>query len=170
LAETLTFSIAVPFRLRLAGHTWDMKFTTTLVGEGNKAGIVVPEDVVRALHAGKRPPVIVTINGHSYRSSIAVMSGKYMVGVSSANRKLTGAAAGDTVDVNLEVDTQPRVVEVPSDLAAALDAEPEARAFYASLNFSAQRRYVEPIGDAKTEETRTRRIAKVIEDLKAGRK
>ncbi|BCW42878.1 YdeI/OmpD-associated family protein [Arthrobacter sp. StoSoilB5] len=147
-----------------------MKFTTTIVGDGNKAGIVVPENVVSALDAGKRPPVVVTINGQSYRSSIAVMGGKYMVGVSSANRELTGTSAGDTVDVDLQVDTQPRVIEVPDDLAAALEAEPEAKAFYGTLNYSAQRRYVEPIGDAKTEDTRARRIAKVVADLKAGKK
>ncbi|MDR6438251.1 hypothetical protein J2790_003412 [Paenarthrobacter nicotinovorans] len=147
-----------------------MEFTTTIVGDGNKAGIEVPPEVVDALGAGKRPPVVVTINGKSYRSSIAVMAGKYMVGVSSANRELTGVAAGDTVGVGLEVDTEPRVVEVPDDLAAALDAEPEAKAFYGTLNYSAQRRYVEPIADAKTEETRARRIAKVVADLKAGKK
>ena len=93
-----------------------------------------------------------------------------MVGVSSANRELTGAAAGDTVDVGLEVDTEPRVVELPADLAAALEAEPAAKAFYGTLNYSSQRRYVEPIGDAKTEETRARRIAKVVADLKARKK
>ncbi|WP_420179574.1 YdeI/OmpD-associated family protein [Paenarthrobacter sp. TA1.8] len=144
-----------------------MKFTTTIVGDGNKAGIEVPDAIVEGLGAGKRPPVVVTINGQSYRSSIAVMGGKYMVGVSSANRELTGAAAGDTVDVGLEVDTEPRVVELPADLTAALEAEPEAKAFYGTLNYSSQRRYVEPIGDAKTEETRARRIAKVVADLKA---
>lgn len=147
-----------------------MKFTTTIQGEGNKAGIVVPEDIVEALDAGKRPPVVVTMNGQSYRSSIAVMGGKYMVGVSSANRELTGVSSGDTLEVGLEVDTQPRVVEVPDDLAAALEAEPDAKAFYATLNYSAQRRYVEPIGDAKTDETRARRVAKVVADLKAGKK
>ncbi|MCD4852657.1 YdeI/OmpD-associated family protein [Arthrobacter sp. AK01] len=147
-----------------------MKFTTTIIGEGNKAGIEVPDEIVDGLGAGKRPPVVVTINGQSYRSSIAVMGGKYMVGVSAANRELTGAAAGDTVEVGLEVDTQPRVIEVPADLGAALDAEPEAKAFYGTLNYSSQRRYVEPIADAKTEETRARRIAKVVADLKAGKK
>ncbi|MDP9937265.1 hypothetical protein J2T11_003636 [Paenarthrobacter nicotinovorans] len=147
-----------------------MEFTTTIVGDGNKAGIEVPSHVVDALGAGKKPPVVVTINDRSYRSSIAVMGGKYMVGVSAANRELTGVAAGDTVQVGLEVDTQPRVVEVPADLAAALDAEPDAKAFYGTLNYSAQRRYVEPIGDAKTEETRARRIAKVVSDLKAGKR
>ncbi|SEJ22214.1 protein of unknown function [Arthrobacter sp. yr096] len=147
-----------------------MKFTTTIVGDGNKAGIEVPDQIVDGLGAGKRPPVVVTINGRSYRSSIAVMGGKYMVGVSSANRELTGAAAGDTIEVDLEVDTQPRIIEVPEDLAAALDEEPQAKAFYETLNYSSQRRYVEPIGDAKTEETRARRIAKVVSDLKAGKK
>ena len=147
-----------------------MQFTTTIVGDGNKAGIEIPSSVVEALGAGRKPPVVVTINGRSYRSSIAVMGGKYMVGVSAANRQLTGAAAGDTVEVGLEVDNEPRVVEVPADLAAALDGAPDAKAFYATLNYSAQRRYVEPIADAKTEETRARRIAKVVTDLKAGKK
>jgi len=147
-----------------------MKFTTTIQGSGNKTGIEVPEDVVQALGAGRRPPVIVTMNGESYRSSVAVMGGRNMVSVSAANRELTGVAAGDTVEVDLELDTEPRTVEIPDDLAAALDAEPEAKAFYGTLNYSSQRRYVEPIIDAKTAETRSRRIAKAVEDLKAQKK
>lgn len=147
-----------------------MKFTTTIQGSGNKAGIEVPEGIVHALGAGRRPPVVVTINGKSYRSSIAVMGGQNMIGVSAANRELTGASAGDTVEVDLELDTQPRVVDVPEDLAAAMETEPEAKAFYESLNYSSQRRCVEPISDAKTAETRARRIAKVVTDLKAGKK
>ncbi|MGO4189199.1 YdeI/OmpD-associated family protein [Pseudarthrobacter sp. TAF60_1] len=147
-----------------------MKFTTTIVGSGNKAGIEVPEEVVAELGAGKRPPVVVTLNGKSYRSSIAVMGGQYLIGVSTANRDFTGVASGDTVEVDVELDTQPRIVEVPDDLASALAAEPEAQAFYGTLNYSAQRRYVEPIGDAKTAETRARRIMKAVADLKAGKK
>ena len=143
-----------------------MKFTTTIQGSGNTTGIEVPDEVVSALDAGRRPPVVVTMNGASYRSSIAVMGGRNMVSLSAANRQLTGVAAGDTVEVGLELDTEPRVVEVPEDLAA----EPEARAFYATLNYSGQRRYVEPITDAKTPETRSRRIAKAVEDLKAKKK
>ena len=153
-----------------AGHTVRMKFTTTIQGSGNKAGIEVPEHIVSSLGAGRRPPVVVTINGKSYRSSIAVMGGKNMVGVSVANRELTGASAGETVEVELELDTEPRVIEVPEDLAEALDMEPEAKAFYATLNYSSQRRYVEPIAVAKTAETRSRRIMKVVTDLKAGKK
>lgn len=147
-----------------------MKFTTTLRGSGNKVGIEVPEDVVRALDAGKRPPVIVTVNGKSYRSSIAVMGGLNMIGISAANRDLTGTAAGDTVEVDLELDTQPRIIDVPADLAAALDAEPDAKTFYETLSYSSQRRYVEPLADSKTAETRTRRITKVVDDLKAAKK
>ncbi|MCX6498636.1 MAG: YdeI/OmpD-associated family protein [Arthrobacter sp.] len=147
-----------------------MKFITTIQGSDTKAGIEVPEDIVNALDAGRRPPVVVTINGHSYRSSIAVMGGKNMVGVSAANRELTATSAGDTVEVDLALDTQPRVIEVPDDLVAALDAEPQAKAFYATLNYSSQRRYVEPIADAKTADTRARRIAKIVTDLKAGKK
>jgi len=147
-----------------------MKFTTTVQGSGNKTGIEVPEQVVSELGAGKRPPVVVTINGKSYRSSIAVMGGQNLISLSAANREFVGAEAGDTVDVDLELDTQPRIVEVPGDLAAAMAAEPAAQEFYATLSYSAQRRYVEPLGEAKTPETRSRRIAKVVEDLKAGRK
>jgi hypothetical protein len=147
-----------------------MKFTTTIQGSGNKAGIEVPEEIVDALGAGRRPPVVVTINGKSYRSSIAVMGGHNRVGVSAVNRELTGASAGDIVEVDLQLDTQPRTIEIPEDLAAALEAEHEAKAFYATLNYSTQRRYVEPIADAKTAETRFRRVAKVVADLKAGKK
>ena len=147
-----------------------MKFTTTIQGSGNKTGIEVPEEVVTALGAGRRPPVVVTMNGASYRSSIAVMGGRNMVGVSAANRQLTGVSAGDTVEVGMELDTQPRIIEVPEDLAAALESEPEAKAFYEALNYSSQRRYVEPIMDARTPETRSRRVAKTVADLNSGKK
>lgn len=147
-----------------------MKFTTTIQGSGNKTGIVVPEQVVTELGAGKRPPVVVSINGKSYRSSIAVMGGQNLISLSAANREFIGVEAGDTVDVDVVLDTQPRIVEVPEDLAAAMAAEPAVQEFYATLSYSAQRRYVEPLGEAKTPETRSRRIAKVVEDLKAGKK
>jgi Bacteriocin-protection, YdeI or OmpD-Associated/Domain of unknown function (DUF1905) len=153
-----------------ARHTVSMKFTTTIQGSGNKTGIEVPGEVVTALDAGKRPPVVVTINGKSYRSSIAVMGGQNLVSLSAANRKFTGVAAGDTVEVDLKLDTQPRIVEVPDDLAAAMAAEPAAQAFYATLSYSAQRRYVEPLEEAKTPDTRVRRITKAVADLKAGKK
>lgn len=147
-----------------------MKFTTTIQGSGNKTGIEVPGHVVEALGGGKRPPVMVTIHGKSYRSSIAVMGGQNLISLSAHNREFTGVSAGDRVEVELELDTQPRIVEIPDDLAAAMAAEPAAQEFYATLSYSAQRRYVEPLGEAKTPETRARRIAKVVADLKAGKK
>ncbi|WP_285241899.1 YdeI/OmpD-associated family protein [Pseudarthrobacter sp. MEB009] len=145
-----------------------MKFTTVIAGSGNKTGIEVPASIVDALAAGKRPPVVVTLNGASYRSSIAVMGGHYLIGLSAANRELTGAGAGDAVEVDVVVDTEPRVVEVPADLAAALAADSTASDAYAALNYSAQRRLVEPLALAKTEETRARRVAKAVSDLNPG--
>ncbi|WP_461173943.1 YdeI/OmpD-associated family protein [Arthrobacter sp. Z1-9] len=147
-----------------------MKFTTTIQGSGNKTGIEVPQQVVAELGAGRRPPVVVTVNGKSYRSSIAVMGGQNLISLSAANREFVGVQAGDTVEVTLELDTQPRIIEIPEDLAAAMAAEPAAQEFYATLGYSSQRRYVEPLGEAKTPETRARRIAKVVADLKAGKK
>ncbi len=133
-------------------------------------GFVVPELVVAELGAGKRPPVVVTINGASFRTSIAAMGGRHLLGVSAANREVTGATAGEVYDVEVEVDTQPRVVEVPDDLAAALSQSPAAKAVYESLSYSEQRRVVEPVQDAKTAETRARRIHKTVERLAAGTK
>ncbi len=105
-----------------------MRFTTTLLQtDGNTTGIVVPPAVVESLGAGKRPPVTVTLNGYTYRNTIAVMGGDYMVGVSAAHRAAAGVHGGQTLDVDIELDTAPRVVSVPEDFAAALDAEPDAR-------------------------------------------
>jgi Bacteriocin-protection, YdeI or OmpD-Associated/Domain of unknown function (DUF1905) len=132
-------------------------------------GIRVPAEIVEGLGAGKRPKVRVTINGATYRSSIASMGGGYMVGVSAENRALTGVSGGDEVDVTLEVDSEPRTVDVPEDFAAALAADPAARDLYHTLSFSQQRWFVGGIQDAKTDATRQRRIAKAVERLASGR-
>jgi hypothetical protein len=114
-----------------------VRFRATVGLAGKTAtGIRVPADVVESLGAGKKPPVRVTINGQTYRSTIASRSGQYLVGVSAENRELTGVAAGDEVDVDVELDTQPREVAVPTDLGKALDADPAARQFFESLSFS----------------------------------
>jgi hypothetical protein len=147
-----------------------MKFHTTILQTGKTStGIVVPEDIVEALGGGKRPAVKVTINGFTYRSSIAVMGGQYMVGVSAQNREGAGVSGGDEVDVGLELDTEERVVEVPADFAASLDAEPEARSTFEALSYSNKSWYVLQIEGPKTAETRERRIAKSVATLKAGR-
>ena len=139
-----------------------MKFRTTIVQAGNNTGIEVPPEVVEQLGAGKKPPVKITLKGYTYRSSIAVMGGKYMVSLSAENRKNAGVAGGETLDVEIEVDTEKREIAVPPDLQAALDADPQAKAFFEKLSYSNKRRHVEPIEAAKAPETRQRRIEKSV--------
>ena len=132
-------------------------------------GLRVPPETVEALGAGKRVPVVVTINGHSYRSTVAPYGGAYFLPLAAEHREAAGVKAGDEVSVDVEVDTAPREVTVPDDLAAALAAEPEASAFFAGLSYSNKRRIVLSLDDAKTPETRARRLAKAVENLKAGK-
>ena len=147
-----------------------MRFRTALLqGDKTATGFVVPDDVMAALDAGKKPKVTVTINGHTYRSSVATVDGKPMVGVSEVVRTATGVRGGDAIDVELALDTAPRTVEVPDDLAAALDAEPAARRTFDGLTYSMQRFWVEPVATAKTDETRQRRIEKAVATLREGR-
>lgn len=149
----------------MAGTT---RFSTTVeLGGRTATGFEVPPEVVDALGAGKRPAVTVTVGGHTYRSTVAVMGGRYMLPLSAENRTAAGLSAGDAADVELELDTAPRVVEVPADLAAALDAEPAARAAFDALNYSNQRRHTLSVEGAKTDATRARRVAKVVETLRA---
>ena len=147
-----------------------MRFHTTIQQSGKTAtGIQVPDEIVAALEAGKRPPVTVTINGYTYRSTVAVMGGRFMVSVSAENRAGAGVAAGADVDVDLELDTAPREVTVPDDLAAALDGEPDARRTFDGLSYSNKSWHVLQVEGAKTDATRQRRIAKSVGLLKEGR-
>ncbi len=147
-----------------------MRFRATLETEGKTAtGINVPSEVVEALGDGKRPRVTVTINGHTYRSSVAVLGGRYMLGVSAENRAAAGVEGGQEVDVELELDTAPREVMIPPDFAAALAAEPAAQATFDGLSYSNKSWHVLQIDGAKTDETRQRRIAKSVEALRAGK-
>jgi hypothetical protein len=147
-----------------------MRFRTTILkGDKTATGIRIPDEIVAALGAGKRPPVRVTINGFTYRSTVAVMGGAYMVGVSAENRAGTGVAGGDEVDVDIELDTEPREVSLPADFAAALDAAPEARQTFDRLSNSNKGWHVSSIDGAKTDETRQRRIVKSVEALRAGK-
>ena len=137
------------------------------VGGKSATGIPVPAEVVAELGAGKRPAVSVTINRHTYRSTIAVMGARFMLPLSAENRAAAGVAAGDEIDVEVALDAEPRVVIVPDDLAAALTAEPEAKRAFESMSYSHQRRHVLAIEGAKAAETRARRVAKAIEMLRA---
>ena len=131
-------------------------------------GISVPEDVITSLGGGKRPKVRIIINGFTYRTSVGSMSGQLLLPVSAQVREGAAIAAGDEVDVDIELDTEPREVNVPADLAAALDHEPDARRAFDGMPYSHRLRYVTVIEDAKTPETRQRRIAKTISSLREG--
>ena len=144
-------------------------FTAILQLHGKTAtGIEVPPEVVVALGSGKRPAVNATINGYTYRSTVAPMGGVFMLPVSAEIRAGAGVAAGETVTVALTLDSAPREVIVPDDLAAALDAAPAARQAYEALSYSNKRAHVLSVEDAKTPETRLRRITKVIDTLSKG--
>lgn len=147
-----------------------MRFRTTLQLEGKTAtGVQVPPEIVEALGKGKRPPVVVTINGHSYRSTVAAYGDVYMLPVAAEHREAAGVAAGEEVEVDVELDTAPREVDVPADFAAALDAEPAARRTFDALSNSNKKWHTLNIEGAKSEETRLRRIEKSIAILREGR-
>ena len=137
-------------------------FETTVAARGNNTGIVVPTDVIDQLAAGKRPPVVVDVNGYVYRSTVAVMGGTHMIGISAAIRQATGLKGGDPIRVALTVADTPREVDVPADFGAALAADPGAGAFFEKLSNSLQRYHVSTINAAKSAETRQRRIEKAI--------
>ncbi|MGV8909370.1 MAG: YdeI/OmpD-associated family protein [Propionicimonas sp.] len=139
-------------------------FTTTLLLDGNNVGIVVPEKVVESFGAGKRVPVIVTIAGYSYPSTIAVMGGQYLVGVAAVHREAAGVAGGETHEVTLTHDTSARDTPVPEDLAEALAAAGVRDAFDA-LAPSHRKEHVRSVTEAKAEATRQRRIEKVVAAL-----
>jgi hypothetical protein len=111
-----------------------MRFSTTMFQSGNNTGIEVPADVLEALGGGRRPPVVVTVNGYSYRSTVAPMGGKYLLPFSAERRSESGISGGDAIDVELDLDSAPRVVEVPEDLRTALDGSPDAAAAWAKLS------------------------------------
>jgi len=146
-----------------------MRFRTKILAAGKTAaGIEVPAKVVAALGSTKRPPVRATINGFTYRSTVAVMGGKFMLGVSNDVRKSAGVAAGDTVDIDLELDDKPREVELPADFAAALNKDAKAKKFFEGLSYSAKLRQVTPI-NVKAPDVRKERIAKTVAQLREGK-
>jgi hypothetical protein len=144
-----------------------MQFRTLIEASGRTAtGFEVPAPVVEQLGSTKRPAVRVTIHGHTYRSTVATMGGRFLLPLSAENRAAAGVAAGDQVDVDVELDTEPRQVVVPPDFASALDADPVAKQRFDALSYSHQRRHVLAIEGAKAEATRRRRIDKALEQLR----
>ncbi|HET8874214.1 MAG TPA: YdeI/OmpD-associated family protein [Gaiellaceae bacterium] len=143
-----------------------MKFRTTVEPPEPTRGLEVPSEVVESLGQGKRPPVTITINGHSWRSRVAIMRGRYLLGLSNANRRAAGVEIGDEVEVELEFDPEPRVVTEPADFARALGADPIARAAYERLPDGRKREHVRTIESAKKPETRRGRIEKALAALR----
>lgn len=129
----------------------------------------VPSEIVEALASGKKPAVKVTLNGYTYRSTVATTGGKFMLPVSAEVRAQSGVSSGEEVEVDIELDTEPRKVVVPEDLSNALDTVTEARDFFDGLSYSNKRRIVLSIDDAKTPETRARRIQGAITKLREGK-
>lgn len=142
------------------------KIQTIIRSNGNNTGIPVPEDVVLGFGVGKRVPLKVTIGKHTYRSSTATLRGEFMISLSAENRDKAGVSGGDKVEVTLELDTAPRDMELPKDFKKLLEANPKDKAVYETLSFSKKRAIVEPIGQAKTPETRQRRIEKALASLR----
>ncbi|UDY35750.1 YdeI/OmpD-associated family protein [Dermatobacter hominis] len=139
-------------------------FTTTLFQDGRNVGIEVPEEVVLGFGAGKRVPVVVTIAGYSYESTITVMGGRYLIPLAAAHRTAAGVAGGEEHEIEVVHDTAPRTTPVPDDLAAALAAADRSEAFDA-LAPSKRKEHVRQVTDAKAEATRQRRIEKVVDSL-----
>jgi hypothetical protein len=147
-----------------------MKVRTPLILSGKTStGVRIPDEVVAALGTSRKPAVKATVNGHTWRSSIAFMGGEFWLGISAENREAAGVKAGDLIEVDLELDTEPRVLEIPADLAEALEREPEAKAYFESLSYSNRRRHVLAIEGAKAAETRQRRIEKSVGMFRQGK-
>jgi Bacteriocin-protection, YdeI or OmpD-Associated/Domain of unknown function (DUF1905) len=147
-----------------------VRFRTTIRQTGKSTmGFEIPPEIVDGLGAGKRPPVTVTINGYTYRNSVAVMGGAYMIGVSSEHRGPAGVAAGDEVEVELALDTAPREVTVPPELQAALDTSPAARATWDRLSYSNKSWHALQVTGTNNPDTRARRVEKSIAALREGR-
>lgn len=141
-------------------------YLTTVWQSGNNTGIPVPEEIIEKLAAGKRPLVIVSINNYSYQSAVAVMNGKFMVSLSSKNRNAAGVQGGDEVSITLQLDLEPRTVELPQDLQDAL-LKADALANFENTAPSMKKEYVRQVEEAKAQETRERRIAKIVEKLRS---
>ncbi|MDQ2719661.1 MAG: YdeI/OmpD-associated family protein [Bacteroidota bacterium] len=143
-----------------------MKFKTTILQAGKTAtGIMVPPEIIEQFGVGKKPPVRITINGYTYRNTVAVMGGVFMVGVSAEHRKGANVAGGDEIEVTIELDTAPREVEVPAEFQKALNKNTVAKKNFEALSYSKKQGSVLPIKDAKTEETKIKRIEKAINML-----
>ena len=142
-------------------------FHTTILKTGkNTTGIAVPEEIIEKLGSSKRPLVRVTIKKYMYQSAVAVMGGKFMIALSADNRQAAGVQGGEEVEITIELDNEPRKVEIPKDLKSALIEADALKAFENSAP-SMRKEYVRQVEEAKAQETRERRISKIVEKLKS---
>ncbi len=147
-----------------------VRFTAVLVPRGPAAAVVLDDDQVSTVGDGaKRFPVVATVNGYTWRTSVTRMRGEFLLGLSRAVREEARAEAGDTVEVELALDTAPREVEVPAVLANALAGDPAASARFDALAYTHRKEYIRWIEEAKRDETRERRITQALEMLREGR-
>jgi hypothetical protein len=153
----------------MAAQPGTASFATTVTATGNNTGIVVPDEVIEQLAAGRRPPVLVSVNGYEYRTTVGVMNGRAMISVSAAVRKATGLQGGDAVEVSVTVADTPREATVPPDFAEALAADEQAGTFFGGLSNSLQRYHIDNVNAAKSADTRQRRIEKAIALFRAGK-
>lgn len=147
-----------------------MRFTTTLLSfGGNNTGIEIPEEVLAALGRGRRVKVVATVDGYTYRTSVAPYMGKILMPFSSEHRAATGLTGGETIEVDVVADDAPREVTIPDDLAAALADEPEATAYFDGLSYTNKRGFTLWIEEAKKPDTRSARVARSVELLREQR-
>jgi hypothetical protein len=142
-----------------------MEFRSTVEPPEPMHGLEIPPGLVESLGGGKRPRVVVTLGGHTWRTRVAILRGRDLIGLSNANRAAAGVAVGDEVTVGLELDDEPETVTEPDDVAAALDAAPAARAAFDRLSVSRRKQHVRVVEQAKRPETRAKRVAALVEGL-----
>ena len=147
-----------------------LHFKAQLQPRGPAAAVILDDAQVAAVGEGaKRFPVVATVNGYTWRTTVVRMGGEFLLGLSKEVRQGAGAEAGDEVDVIVELDTAPREVEVPEALAAALAADPEAKTSFDRMAFTHRKEYARWIADAKQEQTRQRRLGQALEMIRAGK-
>lgn len=148
----------------------EIQFRTQLQARGPAAAVVLADDQVSAVGEGaKRFPVVATVNGYTWRTSVARMGGESLLGLNREVREAAGVVAGDTVDVTIQLDAQPREVDVPDDLAAALSADPKAKEAFDAMAFTHRKEYARWVAEAKRDETRRRRVTQALELIRAGK-
>src|SRR5687768_4643963 len=148
-----------------------LKFNTTILTSGKTAtGICIPDDIIEKLGAGKKPPIKVTLHGYTYRSTVAVMGGKFMVGVNADVREAAGVKGGDKLNVEIELDTEERTIEVPAEFQKMLNKNAAARKLFETLSYSKKKALIIPVANAKTDETRNRNIEKALNSLLVSKK